>query len=481
MAEGTHKLRIFIACPGDCTAEREAVHRMASQDQTIQTLCRNLDLSVDALDWRDVMPDLGRPQSLINAAVEAFNPGWIVFIFWHRFGSDAGLGMTGTEEEWNIARRLHEQGGGWPWVSIYFNQANPPLPELDGFQFEAFKQFRNMIWANYEALAKNFEGVKEFEDLFRFHLAGRLLQLSPVPHPGQPSAIDRLRQELLAASQVLLHWPRTLGADHEIERPELQQLLLRIRGSESSTSLILGGPGSGKSALLASMGHRLLDENVTFLAIRADRLGSTVTTLQDLQRDWLHLNIDPLDAIRALAEKEPVILLIDQLDEVSELLDRQSERLNVLLNLINSLAGTRRVHIIATSREFEFRHDLRLRSIEAENLMLQLPTWEQIVPILEQAGHDPHRMAEPLRELLRAPWHLKLFLEVAIPGAVFESLQALLEQLWVQRVIPVDEQLAFAIRHITTIRCPVLSPVVLSRWRNMSYSARMGYLSAPFS
>jgi hypothetical protein len=435
MAEAATPFRIFIASPSDCRAEREAVRHIASQDQAIRTLCRECNVALEVFGWEDLLPDLGRPQSLINAAIETFNPDWFVFIFWHRLGSDAGLGMTGSEEEWNLARQKHEEGGGRPWVSTYFNQADPPWHELDGLQFEALKRFRATIWANYQALTFHFRGTKAFEDTFRGHLTARLLDLSSERVAGRLSGVTRLRQEFFAASQGLLRRPRTLGANYQIERPELQQLLDCIHESESSTTLLLGRPGTGKSALLASLGHRLRAEPVTFLAIKADMLGSTVTTLEALQRDWLHLSVGPRDAIRALAEREPVVLLIDQLDAVSELLDRQSGRLNVLLNVIHSLAGTRGVHIIATSREFEYRHDVRLTSIEAERMTLQPPAWEQIVPLLEQAGHSPYSMAEPLRELLRTPLHLKLFLDVAAPGDVFESLQALLEQLWGQRVV----------------------------------------------
>ncbi|WP_331281247.1 NACHT domain-containing protein [Planktothrix paucivesiculata] len=252
----------------------------------------------------------------------------------------------------------------------------------------------------------------------------------------EESNFERLKQELIAASQGLLNWPITLGNDRQIERPEFQQLLDRIQEEKSSTTLILGSPGTGKSALLATLGHHLADRQAPLWAIKADQLGRGVNTLEDLCRPYLTIN--PHDAIRILAKKEPVVLLIDQLDAVSELLDRKSERLNILLNLIQSLSGTSGVHIIATSREFEFRHDVRLSCIKAEKMDLQLPKWEQIAPILVEGKHNPNSMGQPLRELLQTPLHLKLFLEVAAPEEEFNSLQALLNQLWSQRVVDPD-------------------------------------------
>jgi len=261
---------------------------------------------------------------------------------------------------------------------------------------------------------------------------------SPPPSNDKLHSVKDLRQELFTASQGLLSWPRTLGSNQQIERPELQHLLNRIQQHESSTTLVLGGPGTGKSALLATLGHYFVNQGVALLAIKADKLGHGVNTFEDL-RVWLHLSLDPRDAIGALAKNERVVLLIDQLDAVSELLDQRSERLNVLLSLIQFLSETHNVHIVATSREFEFRHDVRLSCINAERMDLELPVWEQIAPLLTQPSHNPDSMGEPLRELLRTPLHLKLFLDVAAPGEVFNSLQALLSQLWEQRVVNPQE------------------------------------------
>lgn len=246
-----------------------------------------------------------------------------------------------------------------------------------------------------------------------------------------------LQQELLAASQGLLNWKSTLGNNQQIERPELEQLLNRIEVDDSSTTIVLGSPGSGKSALLATLGHRVMDRGYALLAIKADYLSNTVNTLEDLRcDDQLHLSMNPRDAIKAVANRERVILLVDQLDAVSELLDRQPGRLNVLLTLIQSLAGTKGVHIVATCREFEFRHATQFARLEGFEQLNPCPlTWEQISPLLEAAGHTPASMGEPLRELLQNPLHLKIFLEVARPGEVFDSSQKLLDRLWETRIL----------------------------------------------
>jgi nucleoside phosphorylase len=248
-----------------------------------------------------------------------------------------------------------------------------------------------------------------------------------------------LREELLNASKGLLNWKRTLGDNQQIARPELAQLTDRIQTEISSTTIVLGSPGCGKSALMATLGHWAVDENHVLLAIKADYLTNTVNTLEDLQQD-IHLSWNIRDAIRAIASTNKVILLIDQLDAVAELLDRQPGRLNVLLSLIQCLSDTKNVHIVATCREFEFRYGTQFSRLNSfEQLDLHLPAWEYIAPLLETEKHNPNSMGDPLRELLQNLLHLKIFLEIAKPGDVFESLPRLLDRLWQARIVEQPE------------------------------------------
>jgi hypothetical protein len=426
-------LRIFVASPMDCNTERDTIRRLVRSDPTIQTVARELNVVAEVYGWEDVLPIGGRPQEVINAAIQKFDPDWFVFVFWHRLGSDAGEGITGTQEEWKLAQGLRSQQGKEVFVSIYFNQATVPPYEIDGHQLEALKRFREDIFRNFQSLVKDFDGPTEFEEQFRAHLSEKLINRSAKIGQG----IDYIPAQLLNVSAGILQWPTTVGSEKHIERPQLKTILQRIEQSESSATIVLGPPGSGKSAFLATFANVLKERRTPLLAIKADQLGSNVETPEDL-RHSLDLPIGVQEAILTLSNKNTVVLLIDQLDAVSELLDRKSGRLNVLLNLVQSLAGRRNVHILASSREFEFRHDVRLSNVDAERLDLEPPTWEQVSEILSQCEVRPTTIGEPLKNLLLVPLNLKVFLDIGVASATFESHYALLEELWKRRVVSAE-------------------------------------------
>src|SRR3546814_4469033 len=108
------------------------------------------------------------------------------------------------------------------------------------------------------------------------------------------------------------------------------------------------------------------------LAIKADLLPARLASDSDLGQA-LGLDQAVSAAIHKIAALRPVVLVIDQLDALAGYVDLRTDRLNVLMNLVRKLSGFRNVHIVLSSREFEFRHDVRLRTIQAEELVLAPP------------------------------------------------------------------------------------------------------------
>ncbi|MDC0709152.1 NACHT domain-containing protein [Stigmatella sp. ncwal1] len=283
-------------------------------------------------------------------------------------------------------------------------------------------------------LASRHAAAFAFELLTQFQKPSVDARNEDEPTVSEP--IGSFRDSFQEKTRQLLSWPQLLPGERWIERPELESLLHRIESESSSTTIVLGQPGSGKSALLARLGTRLAGrEDVVLLALKADRLPTSLGTPETLQK-WLELSRPLHEILNQLSQVRKVVLLVDQLDALSDLVDLSTGRLNVLMGLLQRVAETPNLHIVASCRSFEFRHDVRLRDYQANVIQLELPAWNLVEPVLREAGVDSAIWSKHAREVLRTPQHLKIFLEhFKNSHTPFHSYHAMLEELWQQCVL----------------------------------------------
>jgi len=278
------------------------------------------------------------------------------------------------------------------------------------------------------------------EELCSFvHVNGQGISLSK----SLPAGLDletgaRIVKALGTKSADLLSWPQLLHSGEWIARPELDTLLSTICENNNSITVILGTPGSGKSALMARLGNELVERGYDLVAIKADLLPRSVDTPEALAQ-WLNLP-DLFDqCLSRLSIDNCVVLLVDQLDALCDLIDLHTERLTVLLDTVANLPRNN-VHLVLSCRDFEFRHDVRFSRLDAEQIVLALPTWEQVSEILTSHGLTTADWPENFREILRTPQYLRIFLEYFKERhqPVFSSYQAMLEEVWQTKVLGDD-------------------------------------------
>ncbi len=157
-----------------------------------------------------------------------------------------------------------------------------------------------------------------------------------------------LETDLSRAPQDLQAWPQTLSGGEWIDRPELAALMEAVTGRESSSTILLGEPGVGKSALLARFSSALAAAKQPVLTIKADLLDASVAAESDLQAA-LGLPDLPSNLLLKIAELRPVVLVIDQLDALAKYVDLKTGRLNLLLNLVRRLSGRGNIHIVLSA------------------------------------------------------------------------------------------------------------------------------------
>jgi hypothetical protein len=194
------KLRVFVACPGDVEDEKDRLEKLI---RTLQFDASNHGFILELVEWRQCVPDLGVPQSVIFTQLKP--EAWDIFIgiLWTRFGTPSGLfevgtqrELTGTEAEMLSAIEL-SKAHARPRVLLY-RSIRPPksLKDLQGGQLEAVDRFLKECEASgkHPALVKLYGQPDEFERLVSEHLRRSLskIELDEVKRT-QESQQDHLR------------------------------------------------------------------------------------------------------------------------------------------------------------------------------------------------------------------------------------------------------------------------------------------------
>ncbi|WP_319480254.1 ATP-binding protein [uncultured Draconibacterium sp.] len=234
------------------------------------------------------------------------------------------------------------------------------------------------------------------------------------------------------SSEYLANWKQTLSVnDKWIERKQEDDWFTSVHSQFHSSTILLGEPGTGKSALLARITQQLLEDNQIVLGIKADKLGHSVTDFRSLS-EYLHLPAPIHECVKLLAKTRQVFILLDQLDALSELIDVKTNRLSVLLDLVQSLHNTPNVHIIASSRPFEFQYDQRFNSLEAHEIKLPLLEWEDVQATFEDLSIELQFMDNEFKEFLKRPSNLNFYLQYIQnhPQEHFKSHIELYDHIW---------------------------------------------------
>lgn len=333
--------------------------------------------------------------------------------------------------------------------SQYFQHSEPQIEDVIAFFLSSVTESMKSESVLQELI--NHRQIEEISGAVE-RIESSLQELSSFVHadgkgisPSKPFPVSldsetgpRIVKALGTRSADLLSWPQLLHSGEWIDRTELDILLSTICGNNNSITVILGPPGSGKSALMSRLGNELVERGYDLAAIKADLLPLSVDTPEAFAQ-WLNLP-DLFDqCISRLSIDNSVVLLIDQLDALCDLIDLHTERLTVLLDTVANLPREN-VHLVLSCRDFEFRHDVRFSRLDAEPIILTLPTWEQVSEILASHGLVTADWPENFREILRTPQYLRIFLEYFKEGhqPVFSSYQAMLEEVWQTKVVGDD-------------------------------------------
>lgn len=215
------------------------------------------------------------------------------------------------------------------------------------------------------------------------------------------------------------------------ERPEASDIVGLLTADTGPSVVILSAPaGMGKSVVVRQVVDRLAGS----LLVMPLRLDTVRATRADELGRQLGLPGSPAQVLAHLAREEKGILVVDQLDAVSQVSGRYAGGYEAVAELIAELGPHLNLRLFVACRDFDLEADTRLRRLRDRETsrtveMGGLPG-EFVDRVLDASGIRPDALDPAQRELVGVPLHLRLLAEAATPTPAFSTELDLFDAYW---------------------------------------------------
>ena len=221
-----------------------------------------------------------------------------------------------------------------------------------------------------------------------------------------------------------------------IPRDESQRLIDELNRSDGAKSfLISAAAGVGKSCVLAQAVEALDNNHVPALIVRLDRHGDARSS-KDIGSQ-MDLPQSPVVVLAGISHGGKCVLVLDQLDAVSQLSGRYPHLWETFDALCREVEAYPNMRLVIACRDFDLQHDHRLRRLKHSETVRPIPVQPLSVAavdsILTKAGVDPSKISPRQKQILQTPLHLFLFLDGPPEDRAesgFQNIGDLFERYW---------------------------------------------------
>ena len=201
---------------------------------------------------------------------------------------------------------------------------------------------------------------------------------------------------------------------------------------DSVVKLLVGDAGVGKSVVIKSLLERLEAHGINVLSIKADRSNISEESFGPLNLQTLQAAVDLL-----ACKQDKVVLVIDQIDALSQSLSNDRQKLNVLLDAVASLKKESQVptRIIVSCRRYDLIYDSSLKSLGIDNAVeLSVLSEAEIKGVLDKLSAGLfERLNKQTLDLLKTAQLLDIFCRLYTGGHKqirYDNEVALFDGLW---------------------------------------------------
>ncbi|NTW47191.1 MAG: DUF4062 domain-containing protein, partial [Chlorobaculum sp.] len=155
----TNTYHVFLASPGDVSAERQAVRRFF--DDYNRHTAHIWNARFEVVDWENYSTiGVGRPQELITKqTLERFRNSFalVIGIMAQRFGSPTGNAESGTQEEFEWAMEARKETG-FPEIKWFFRK----IEKLDGLPTDPSEAIKALEqWQKVQAFRQQMQNLND--------------------------------------------------------------------------------------------------------------------------------------------------------------------------------------------------------------------------------------------------------------------------------------------------------------------------------
>ena len=250
-------------------------------------------------------------------------------------------------------------------------------------------------------------------------------------------------QTIIELNQAYRSGIKPLGIGGEVEprtRQVKEALSIFDESDAKRVALLAGVAGVGKSSAVSQVIDEVEERGWQILALRVDRLRPCATPIAIGEQ--LGLPTSPASVLAGIAQGRDCLLVIDQLDAVSEASGRNPEFFDCVGALIEQASSHTNMRVLAACREFDVKNDSRLRELVSEHgiakeVSIRPFDAATVRHIAARIGLNADNLTPRQIEILSLPIHMRLLSEVVkdsgAAAADFQTEISLFDRFWSEK------------------------------------------------
>lgn len=224
--------------------------------------------------------------------------------------------------------------------------------------------------------------------------------------------------------------------NYHIDRAETDNIFNWIQSpTKEQLAFIVGEAGCGKSVIIKDLLQKCRNVDIPTLAIKAEYLkGNSFLELQKI------LQFPIIDYIRTLAQTSTVVVLVDQIDALSQYLSTTRDYILAYIELIVKLQSIQNTKIVVSTRKFDCDNDPEIHQLAQNSQRFNIATLskQEVEQVLMKISCTKDNLSSALLDILQTPVYLEVFCRIYSSSQPYINIRTVYElynRLWDKLVL----------------------------------------------